>query len=112
MSREEAKAVLEQLSGTWHLMASLLYGSGLRLMECAALRVKDIDFSAGQILVRRGKGQKDRVTLLPRATVEPLHAHLARVNELHQRDLQEGAGDLPGALRAKYPNVITICAPR
>jgi integron integrase len=106
MSREEVRAVLEQLSGTWHLMASLLYGSGLRLMECAALRVKDVDFSVGQLLVRRGKGQKDRVTLLPRMAVEPLRDHLVRVNELHQRDLQEGAGmvDLPGALRAKYPN--------
>jgi integron integrase len=106
MSREEAKALLDQLSGVWHLMASLLYGSGLRLMECAALRVKDVDFSAGQLRVRRGKGQKDRVTLLPRTAMDPLRGHLVRVNELHQRDLQEGAGmvELPGALRAKYPN--------
>ncbi len=67
MSREEVKAVLGQLSGTWHLMASLLYGSGMRLMECAALRVKDVDFSTGQVLVRRGKGQKDRVTVAAHA---------------------------------------------
>lgn len=106
MSRDEVKAVLGKLSGTWHLMASLLYGSGLRLLECAALRVKDIDFTAGQILVRRGKGQKDRVTVLPRSTMDPLSEHLVRVHELHQRDLQDGAGmvGLPGALRAKYPN--------
>ena len=106
LSREEVKAVFEQLSGTWHLMASLLYGSGLRLMECVSLRVKDIDFSGAQILVRRAKGQKDRVTLLPQLAVAPLHAHLVRVNELHQSDLSDGAGmvDLPGALRVKYPN--------
>jgi site-specific recombinase XerD len=61
MTREEVKAVLAQMSGIWHLMASLLYGSGLRLLECAALRVKDVDFSASQVLVRRGKGQKERV---------------------------------------------------
>ncbi len=106
MSREEVKAVLDHLSGTWHLMASLLYGAGLRLLECASLRVKDADFSTGQVLVRQGKGHKDRVTLLPQAIVEPLRIHLTRVNELHQRDLQDGAGmvDLPGALRTKYPN--------
>ena len=106
LSREEVKAVFEQLSGTWHLMASLLYGSGLRLMECVSLRVKDIDFSGAQILVRRAKGQKDRVTLLPQLAVAPLRAHLVRVNELHQSDLSDGAGmvDLPGALRVKYPN--------
>jgi integron integrase len=106
MSRDEVKAVLGQLTGTWHLMASLLYGAGLRLLECASLRVKDVDFSSGQLVVRRGKGHKDRMTLLPQVVVEPLRAHLLKVNELHQRDLQEGAGmvDLPGALRAKYPN--------
>ena len=106
MSREEVKAVLDQLSGTWHLMASLLYGAGLRLLECASLRVKDIDFPTGQVLVRQGKGHKDRVTLLPQVIVDPLRIHLVRVSELHQRDLQDGAGmvDLPGALRAKYPN--------
>jgi integron integrase len=106
MSRDEVKAVLDQLSGTWHLMASLLYGSGLRLLECVSLRVRDLDFAGGQILVRRGKGHKDRVTLLPQAVVEPLRAHLVQVNARHQYDLQDGAGmvDLPGALRAKYAN--------
>jgi site-specific recombinase XerD len=110
MSRDEVKAVLDQLSGTWHLMASLLYGSGLRLLECVSLRVKDLDFAGGQILVRRGKGQKDRVTLLPQAVVEPLHAHLVKVNGRHQYDLEDGAGmvSLPGALRAKYPNAAAI----
>jgi integron integrase len=106
MSREEVQSVLEHLSGTWHLMASLLYGSGLRLLECASLRVKDVDFAGGQILVRRAKGHKDRVTLLPQLVVEPLRAHLVKVNALHQADLQDGAGrvNLPGALRAKFPN--------
>jgi len=71
-----------------------------------SLRVKDIDFSGMQVLVRRAKGQKDRVTPLPQSAVDPLRAHLVRVSELHQSDLSEGAGmvDLPGALRVKYPN--------
>lgn len=106
MSREEVDAVLAQLDGVWHLMASLLYGSGLRLLECASLRVKDIGFGAGQVLVRRGKGQKDRVTLLPKLLVAPLQDHLAKVKSLHLLDLREGAGNvaLPGALSVKYPN--------
>jgi integron integrase len=106
MSRDEVKAVLEQLSGRWLLMVSLLYGSGLRLLECVSLRVKDLDFAGGQIFVRRGKGHKDRVTLLPQAIIEPVRAHLIKVNALHQDDLRDGAGmvNLPGALRAKYPN--------
>jgi integron integrase len=87
-------------------MGSLLYGSGLRLLECVSLRVKDVDFAGGQILVRRGKGHKDRVTLLPESIIEPLRAHLVKVHAIHQNDLQDGAGmvDLPGALCAKYPN--------
>ncbi|MEO8183223.1 MAG: integron integrase, partial [Deltaproteobacteria bacterium] len=106
MTSPEVDAVLGKLDGVWRLMACLLYGSGLRLLECAALRVKDVDFGGGQVLVRRGKGQKDRVTLLPRSLVQPLQAHLVRVRELHGRDLLEGAGkvELPGALSAKYPN--------
>jgi site-specific recombinase XerD len=106
MSRQEVDAVLTRLEGVWRLMGSLLYGSGLRLLECASLRVKDVDFGAGQILVRRGKGQKDRVTLLPRSLVEPLQAHLIQVRARHQQDLSEGSGSvaLPGALRVKYPN--------
>src|SRR5258707_8027218 len=75
----ETRAVLAQLEGTKWLMASLLYGSGLRLMECLRLRVKDVDFGYGQILVRDGKGAKDRVTMLPQALIEPLKAHLEKV---------------------------------
>lgn len=106
MTREEVAAVLGRLDGVWRLMASLLYGSGLRLLECASLRVKDVDFGGGQILVRRAKGQKDRVTLLPRSLLVSLEAHLLHVKARHQRDLSEGAGRvaLPGALGVKYPN--------
>ncbi len=101
----EARTVLAQLEGTKWLMASLLYGSGLRLMECLRLRVKDVDFGYRQILVRDGKGAKDRVTMLPTVVIEPLKAHLARVLALHQRDLEAGYGEvyLPHALERKYP---------
>jgi integrase len=86
-TREEARAVLAQLTGTIRLMADLLYGSGLRLMECLRLRVKDIDFGYAQITVRDGKGAKDRVTLLPEKVREPLKRHLIRVKTLHDDDL-------------------------
>lgn len=101
----EARAVLAQLEGTKWLMAGLLYGCGLRLMECLRLRVKDVDFGYGQVLVRDGKGAKDRVTMLPAAIVEPLKAHLVKVRTLHQRDLEAGYGEvrLPHALERKYP---------
>ncbi|HEX2873905.1 MAG TPA: phage integrase N-terminal SAM-like domain-containing protein, partial [Polyangiaceae bacterium] len=79
LSRDEVRAVLTRMSGVTALMASLLYGSGLRLLECARLRVKDVDFSAGQLLVRNGKGNRDRVTLLPGRLRAPLHAHLEQV---------------------------------
>ncbi|PYV81699.1 MAG: integron integrase [Acidobacteria bacterium] len=104
-TQDEARAVLRQMEGAKWLMASLLYGSGLRLMECLRLRVKDIDFGYGQIVVRDGKGQKDRVTVLPQALKEPLQRHLVRVKALHERDLQEGFGEvyLPTALERKYP---------
>ena len=87
-------------------MASLLYGSGLRLMECLRLRVKDLDFEYHQIVVRDGKGGKDRVTILPSSLAEPLRRHLARVRRLHDRDLEEGFGwvYLPFALERKYPD--------
>jgi integron integrase len=106
MTRSEVDAVLSRLDGVWRLMASLLYGSGLRLLECASLRVKDIDFGGQQLLVRRCKGQKDRVTILPLSLVEPLEAQLALARTRHERDLLEGAGhvQLPGALRTKFPN--------
>ena len=84
----------------------LLYGAGLRLMECLRLRVKDVDFSTNQILIRDGKGNKDRLTMLPSAVKEPLIKHLKQVKELHQRDLKEGFGHvyMPYALERKYLN--------
>lgn len=103
---EEVRAVLSHLSHTNWLMASLLYGSGLRLKECLTLRVKDLDFQYRQILVREAKGGKDRKTMLPLSLIEPLRQQLARVRALHQRDLREGFGSvyLPYALARKYPH--------
>ena len=105
LTATEARALLAQLRGPKWLMASLLYGAGLRLRECLTLRVKDVDFGYRQILVRDGKGGKDRVTILPTPVIEPLQAHLIRVKALHERDLAEGYGDveLPDALARKYP---------
>jgi integron integrase len=105
MTRDETKAVLEQMTGTSWLMASLLYGSGLRLTECCRLRVKDIDFDRCEIAVRSGKGRKDRVTVLPRAIVEPLKSQLSRVRRLQLRDIEAGMGnvELPGAFARKSP---------
>lgn len=102
----EVKSILGLMDGPTKLIASLLYGSGLRLFECLQLRFKDIDFKKNQIVVRDGKGQKDRVTLLPESIKEPLLAHLRKVYRLHQRDLRDGAGRvvLPFALARKYPN--------
>lgn len=106
LTREEVASVLAQLDGTLWLVASLLYGSGMRLMEALRLRVKDVEFSRGEILIRDGKGQKDRVTMLPRKLAAPLQLHLERVRALHQQDLHEGFGraNLPHALARKYPN--------
>ncbi len=106
LTRDEAMAVLAALSGTSQLVARLLYGSGLRLIECLRLRVKDLDFAYRQIIVRDGKGQKDRVTILPAVLVDPLQAHLRRVRMIHQRDLDRGYGSvyLPYALERKYPS--------
>jgi integron integrase len=103
-SRAEVRGVLAHLDGAHWLMASLLYGAGLRLMECIRLRVKDIDFAYRQILVRDGKGQKDRVTMLPQALVEPLKHQLEKAKVLHEQDLTEGFGQvyLPFALDRKY----------
>jgi integron integrase len=105
LSEPEVRALLAQLEGTKWLMASLLYGAGLRLRECIMLRVKDVEFSYRQILVREGKGGKDRVTMLPEAAIQPLHLHLGKVNALHRRDLAGGYGEvwLPDALSRKYP---------
>ena len=94
------------LDGTAWLMATLLYGAGLRLMECMRLRVKDVDFSSNQIVVRSGKGNKDRVTMLPTSVKEPLRGHLEWVRRQYQRDVQAGYGgvSLPYALERKYPH--------
>ena len=106
LTKEEVRAVLKQMSGELRLMAELLYGSGLRLMECVQLRVKDVDFGYGQIMVRDGKGLKDRVTVLPGRLREPLRVHLEQVRLLHRQDLARGGGEvyLPFALSRKYPN--------
>jgi integron integrase len=106
LSKQEALAVIGNMQGTTKLMAQLLYGSGLRLMECLCLRVKDIDFDNHQLIVRDGKGENDRVTMLPDALVAPLKDHLQRVRGVHQKDLDDGFGEvsLPYALDRKYPN--------
>lgn len=105
LSREETQALLAQFSGEMTLIAGLLYGSGMRLMEVVRLRVKDVDFSRREILIRDGKGMKDRVTLLPERLSQPLRLHLDWVKALHERDLHEGRGQvyLPFALERKYP---------
>jgi integron integrase len=105
LTRTEVEAILAQLTGVRWLIASLLYGAGLRVMECLRLRVKDVDLAYRQILVRDGKGEKDRVTMLPEKLVEPLRSHLHRVKGLHARDLKEGYGEvnMPYALARKYP---------
>ncbi|HID29220.1 MAG TPA: integron integrase [Desulfobacterales bacterium] len=104
-TREEIKALLEQLRGTKWIMANLLYGAGLRLMECLRLRVQDIDFAYKQITVRDAKGSKDRVTMLRGIVIEPLQEHLKKVKKLHGDDLKQGYGTvhLPYALERKYP---------
>ncbi len=106
LTRAETHALLNALSGPAQLIARLLYGSGLRLMEGLRLRVKDVDFDQHQIIVRAGKGDKDRVTILPHTLRQPLQQHLQGVKELHQKDLAAGHGDvyLPYALERKYPN--------
>lgn len=106
LSRSEVGRILGSMKGVTRLMAALLYGSGLRLAECCALRVKDVDFERKQLCVRRGKGRKDRMTLLPANLVLPLHEHLAEVAEQHRLDVQAGAGhvELPEALARKYPS--------
>lgn len=105
-TRDEVKAILLQLEGKTWIMGQMLYGAGLRLMECLRLRVKDIDFKYKQIMVRDGKGQKDRVTMLPEVVMEPFQRHLLRVRQLHQNELKDGFGTvyMPFALIRKYPN--------
>lgn len=105
LSKEEVRMILGLMSGTPRLMATLLYGSGLRLMECCQLRVKDVDFGQNQIVVRAGKGDKDRRTMLPSAIRDPLSQHLKAVRGQHESDLAAGLGRvaLPHALARKYP---------
>jgi integron integrase len=104
LTRDEVRAVLAEVTGTPWLVAGLLYGAGLRLQECITLRVKDIDFRYHQIVVRDGKGMKDRVTVFPENMRVPLERHLATVKTLHERDLDAGFGraPLPDALAHKY----------
>ncbi len=106
LTQAEVQAVLSRMDGTMWLIASLLYGSGLRIMEALRLRVKDVDFAQREILVREGKGFKDRVTMLPVSLIEPLKTHLLKVHALHNDDLNGGHGEvfMPMALDRKYPS--------
>ncbi len=105
LSPDEVTAILQHLQGTPGLMAGLLYGSGLRVLECCRLRVKDIGFPRHELVVRDGKGRKDRITVLPVELVVPLKQHLVRVRRIHELELSDGGGsvDLPDALERKYP---------
>lgn len=106
LTRAEVARVLGQLEGGFRLVGTLLYGSGMRLLECLTLRIKDVDLERGEIRIRRGKGGVDRVTVLPEAVRPSLAAHLGRVRALHGEDLAAGGGRvaLPGALHRKLPN--------
>jgi integron integrase len=106
LTREEVSRILGGMNGNPWLMAMLLYGAGLRLMECCRLRVKDVDFSQNHIVIRDGKGSKDRHTMLPAAVKDVLYEHLQQVKRLHEDDLKQGLGRvvLPNALDKKYPN--------
>ncbi len=105
MTTSEVKRVLAHLTGDYWMIAMMLYGSGLRLMEALRMRVKDIDLERRELTVRQGKGDKDRVTMIAESAVRRLQAHLAYVRDLHQRDLDDGFGrvELPNALAKKYP---------
>jgi integron integrase len=106
MIREEVKAVLDNLSDDKWIIAYLMYGAGLRLMECLRLRVQDLDFSKNQITIRNGKGDKDRVTMFPESVKKPLVEHLNKVKKMHESDIAKGFGRvlMPDALARKYPN--------
>ena len=106
LSKAEVTRVISGMQGLHQLMTKLLYGCGLRLMECMRLRVKDIDFEQSQVIVREGKGEKDRATMLPASLVQPLMEQIAFVRKLHERDIAQGYGsvELPFALARKYPN--------
>jgi len=106
LTRDEVRSVLAEMAGVQKLVISLLYGTGMRLLEGLRVRVKDIDFTARIVVVREGKGDKDRRTMLPRPLIETLQEHLAMVRQVHERDRQAGFGEvwLPHALARKYPN--------
>jgi len=106
LTEHEVESIFAQMKGTHLLMAQLIYGSGIRLMECIRMRIQDVDFGQGQIFVRSGKGGKDRTTFLPRLVRDDLHNHIERVKALHRKDLEEGFGEvyLPNALNRKYKN--------
>jgi integron integrase len=106
LTKDEVRKVFAHLHGTHRIMAGLLYGSGLRLMECVRLRAKDVDFGYAQVVVRDGKGAKDRVTMLPVNLAQALERHLQKVKAQHDEDLEAGLGSvyLPGALEKKYPD--------
>ena len=106
LTRAKLAAVIDRLDGECQLAVSLLYGAGLRLLECLRLRIKGVDFGQRQLIVREGKGDKDRRTLLPSSAIEPLRCQIELVRTRHEADRARGAGwvELPGALVAKYPN--------
>lgn len=106
LSKEEVKRVIRNLTGVYKIIAQIMYGGGLRVMETMRLRVKDIDFDNHQVIVRDGKGENDRFTILPDSLIQPLQLHLQHVNILHQKDLADGFGSvyLPYALDRKYSN--------
>jgi len=106
LTKDEVMRVINAMSGTPQLMAKLLYGSGLRISECIRLRVKDIDFGQHCLTVRDGKGEKDRITMLPASLLIPLQEHIRRVKQVHEKDLKNGFGTvyLPNALEKKFPN--------
>jgi integron integrase len=109
LSKEEARAVIAKMTGVPQLITQVMYGSGLRIMECLRLRVKDLDFANRQIVVRDGKGDNDRLTILPESLIGPLQAHLQKVKQIHEIDISKGFGSvyLPFALERKYPNADT-----
>jgi len=106
LTRQEAREVLDRMRGVPKLMAALLYGAGLRLLECARLRVKDLDFAANHLVIHDAKGRRDRLTVLPGSLRVALREHLARVSDLHRADIAAGSGyvAMPHALARKYPN--------
>ena len=112
MSAKEISATLDLMHGMTRLMAELVYGTGMRISECVTLRVKDIDFDNRAVTVRAGKGNKDRVTLLPESLIPALHNHLIKVAQLHKTDLLKGYGNvpMPNALYRKYPSASKLLA--